>query len=99
MRKVLAKKGIVMPAYTVTTAEARANFSKIANEVNRTGTPVTVFKNSRPWVVIESAAYRDEPNDATRQAMREVEEIAKTGARFETFESLMAALEREDVPG
>jgi hypothetical protein len=49
--------------------------------------------------MLESAEHRDAPNDTTRQAMREVEEIAATGVRFETFESLMAALERDDVPG
>ncbi|MDR2197608.1 MAG: type II toxin-antitoxin system prevent-host-death family antitoxin [Coriobacteriales bacterium] len=87
-----------MPAYTVTTADARANFSRIANEVNKTGVPVTVFKNSRPWVVIEPANRHYEPNDETRAAMREADEIARKGARFNAFEDLMAALEREDVP-
>lgn len=38
--------------YTATVAETRANFSKIASTVNETGKPVTVFKNSKPWVVI-----------------------------------------------
>ena len=88
-----------MPSYTVTTADARANFSRIANEVNRTGIPVTVFKNSRPWVVKEPIAYSSEPNDETRKAMRETEEIVEKGARFDSFADLMEALERENVPG
>ena len=37
---------------TATVAETRANFSKIATTVNETGRPVTVFKNSKPWVLI-----------------------------------------------
>ena len=37
---------------TATVAETRANFSKIANTVNQTGRPVTVFKNSKPWVLV-----------------------------------------------
>lgn len=41
-----------MPAMTATAAEARASFSKIADRVNRTGLPITVFKNSKPWVTI-----------------------------------------------
>ncbi len=41
-----------MDELTATVAETRANFSKIATAVNATGRPVTVFKNSKPWVVI-----------------------------------------------
>ena len=41
-----------MDELTATVAETRANFSKIATTVNKTGRPVTVFKNSKPWVVI-----------------------------------------------
>ena len=41
-----------MAELTATVAETRANFSKIATCVERTGRPVTVFRNSKPWVVI-----------------------------------------------
>ena len=41
-----------MKEMTATVAETRANFSKIANTVNQTGRPVTVFKNSKPWVLV-----------------------------------------------
>lgn len=41
-----------MSELTATVAETRANFSRIAATVNETGRPVTVFRNSRPWVVI-----------------------------------------------
>lgn len=41
-----------MEELTATVAETRANFSKIATTVNATGRPVTVFKNSKPWVLI-----------------------------------------------
>ena len=41
-----------MNEMTATVAETRANFSKIANTVNQTGRPVTVFKNSKPWVLV-----------------------------------------------
>lgn len=33
-------------------AEAKANFSRVTSEVNRTGKPVTILKNNKPWVVI-----------------------------------------------
>jgi len=45
-----------MPAVTMGLAEAKNNFSKVTAEVNRTGRPVTVLKNNRPWVVIQPAA-------------------------------------------
>ncbi|MDO4182726.1 MAG: type II toxin-antitoxin system prevent-host-death family antitoxin [Coriobacteriia bacterium] len=41
-----------MSELTATVAETRANFSKIAAAVNRTKRPVTVLRNSKPWVVI-----------------------------------------------
>lgn len=37
---------------TATAAEARAHFSRIADEVSRSGHTVTIFKNSKPWVTI-----------------------------------------------
>ena len=45
-----------MPAVTMGLAEAKNNFSKVTAEVNRTGRPVTVLKNNRPWVIIQPAA-------------------------------------------
>ena len=44
-----------MAELTATVAEARAHFSKIAATVCATGAPVTVIKNSRPWVTIAPA--------------------------------------------
>lgn len=41
-----------MTALTATAAEARTSFSRIATTVSETGNRVTVFKNSKPWVVI-----------------------------------------------
>ncbi len=46
-----------MATLTATASEARANFSKIANSVIETGQPVTVFKNSKPWVEIVPSGY------------------------------------------
>jgi antitoxin Phd len=39
-------------AVTMGLAEAKTNFSRVTAEVNRTGIPVTVPKNNKPWVVI-----------------------------------------------
>ena len=38
--------------FTVGMADAKTNFSRITANVNRTGIPVTVFKNNKPWVEI-----------------------------------------------
>ena len=45
-------------AVTIGLAEAKNNFSRVTAEVNRTGRPVTVMKNNRPWVTISPAAQR-----------------------------------------
>ena len=42
-------------AITMGLAEAKNNFSRVTAEINRTGRPVTVLKNNRPWVVINPA--------------------------------------------
>lgn len=41
-----------MSEMSVSVADARAQFSKIAAMVNETGESVTVFRNSKPWVKI-----------------------------------------------
>lgn len=41
-----------MSEISVSVADARAQFSKIAAMVNETGESVTVFRNSKPWVKI-----------------------------------------------
>ncbi len=44
-----------MPALTMGLAEAKNNFSRVTAEVNKTGRPVTILKNNKPWVVIQPA--------------------------------------------
>jgi prevent-host-death family protein len=62
--------------YTVGLSEAKANLGKITAEVNRTGNPVTVFKNNKPWVVIYPIhATNVIQNPVTRAAMDEAERI------------------------
>lgn len=51
-----------MAALTMGLAEAKNNFSKVTAEVNRTGRPVTVLKNNKPWVVIQPAAAARDGN-------------------------------------
>lgn len=54
-----------MPALTMGLAEAKNNFSRVTAEVNKTGKPLTIMKNNRPWVVIQPA-----------QGVREVADVA-----------------------
>ena len=53
-----------MAALTLGLAEAKNNFSKVTAEVNRTGRPVTVLKNNKPWVVIQPASAASNIVDA-----------------------------------
>lgn len=45
--------------FTVSASEARANFSKLGEQVAKTGKPITVFKNSKPWLIIAPAQNSD----------------------------------------
>jgi len=83
---------------TVTAADARAQFSRIAEEVSRTGSVVTVFKNSRPWVEIRPVGLsEDTASNSTRQALREVADLKVAGARFSSFTDMMSELDARSV--
>ena len=51
-----------MNATTIGLAEAKKNFSRATAEVSRTGKPVTVLRNNRPWVTISPAAGIAKPD-------------------------------------
>lgn len=51
-----------MNATTNGLAETKNNFSRVTAEVNRTGRPVTVLRNNRPWVTISPAAGIAKPD-------------------------------------
>ncbi|MBE6470113.1 MAG: type II toxin-antitoxin system Phd/YefM family antitoxin [Coriobacteriaceae bacterium] len=62
-----------MAAFTIGLAEAKKNFSKLTSEVNRTGKPVTVLKNNKPWVIICPASMAGViQEDAVVDVMEEV---------------------------
>ncbi|MEG0619516.1 MAG: hypothetical protein RR477_00105 [Raoultibacter sp.] len=81
---------------TVTVAEARAHFSKIGSAVNATGESVTVFRNSKPWLIIAPVEEKA-PNVETRKAMMEADELLSNPERqrFSSFEDMMDELKRE----
>ncbi|MDR2108169.1 MAG: type II toxin-antitoxin system Phd/YefM family antitoxin [Coriobacteriales bacterium] len=59
-----------MAPLTVSASEARANFSKLGEEIVRTGKPATVFKNSKPWLVISPVTQQPLSSDNATQAGR-----------------------------
>ena len=54
-----------MNATTIGLAEAKNNFSRVTAEVNRTGKPVSVLRDNRPWVTITPAAGIAKPDMVT----------------------------------
>ena len=55
-----------MTVTAITANEAQAQFSKIATEVCKTGQPVTIFKDSKPWVeIVPSNANEKAHNSKT----------------------------------
>ena len=70
-----------MATLTMGLAEAKTNFSRLTAEVNRTGRPVTVLKNNKPWVVIQPVGVEASILDVAVDFMDEYsdvfEELAK----------------------
>ena len=70
-----------MAMLTMGLAEAKTNFSRLTAEVNRTGRPVTVLKNNKPWVVIQPVGVEASTLDVAVDFMDEYsdvfEELAK----------------------
>jgi len=56
--------------YTVTASEARANFSKLGEEIALTGKTVTVFKNSKPWLVMAPAQKNRKAETLSSEEMK-----------------------------
>lgn len=87
-----------MAALTATAAEARTSFSRIASAVCESGQQVTVFRNSKPWVVIAPAECESAENIELvrsgildgRQAIADGEGIEGTQALRDAVNSLRA---------
>jgi antitoxin Phd len=80
-----------MAPLTVSASEARANFSKLGEEIVRTGKPVTVFKNSKPWLVITRAEAEKSKrvvgvDELKAQALQIAAEVDRE--YFDVFEAL-----------
>lgn len=70
-----------MATLTMGLAEAKNNFSRVTAEVNRTGRPVTILKNNKPWVVIEPAQGSHDAVDVAVDFMDEYADVFKELAK------------------
>ena len=70
-----------MPALTMGLAEAKNNFSRVTAEVNKTGKPLTIMKNNRPWVVIQPAQGVREVSDVAVDFMDEYADVLQELAK------------------
>lgn len=80
---------------TIGLTEAKANLGKITEEVNKTGVPVTIFKNNKPLVVMYPAASTGTSNAETLTAIQESQSLLSANSRFSSFEDMMDKLRRE----
>lgn len=56
-------------------AEAKNNFSRVTAEVNKTGKPVTILKNNKPWVVIQPVQKSVSATDVAIDFMNEYADV------------------------
>ena len=66
-----------MSALTMGLAEVKNNFSRVTAEVNRTGRPVTVLKNNKPWVIIPPVSNSQSPLDVAVDFMEESSDVCE----------------------
>jgi prevent-host-death family protein len=74
-------------AYTMGLTEAKNKFNALAEEVNRTGTAVTVYKRNKPFVTIIPAGTLTF-NDETLQAIEDLRDAPVYRDAGELFEAL-----------
>ena len=91
-----------MATLTATASEARANFSQIASGVFETGQPVTVFKNSKPWVEIVPSGFLenaseedDEYIERVASAVRKSKQEFAQGKSYKGSEALLEMLKEK----
>ena len=70
-----------MATLTMGLAEAKTHLSRLTAEVNRTGKPVTVLKNNKPWVVIQPVGTDASTLDIAVDFMDEYSDVFKELAK------------------
>lgn len=82
---------------TIGMAEAKTNFSRITADANRTGMPITVFKNNKPWVEIRPLSTPDDFSILPKDTLKAIDETETMLAdpnhiTYKTANSVFAAL-------
>jgi PHD/YefM family antitoxin component YafN of YafNO toxin-antitoxin module len=89
----MSVKETSMSMLTVSASKARAEFSRLGEQIARTGQPVTVFKNSKPWLVISPAAQPE--TGAQMQTVLDKPKEAALTADEQEMVRLAAAIDEE----
>ena len=69
-----------MTVTAITANEAQTQFSKIATEVCKTGQPVTIFKDSKPWVEIVPSNANEKASSAKMPSSKISVDVSKSTA-------------------
>lgn len=70
-----------MTTLTMGLAEVKSNFSRVTAEVHRSGRPVTVLKNNKPWVVIQPLSTCTSASDVAVDFMDEYADVFRELAK------------------
>ena len=71
-----APSAAAMTATAITVNEAQTQFSKIATEVYKTGQPVTIFKDSKPWVEIVPSNANEKAHNSKTSTKASISKIS-----------------------
>lgn len=85
-----------MAHLTIGVTDARANFNKLTNEVAKTGQPVTIYKNNKPFVVVSPASYCGITNAETIDALEQSDQLIHDEQHqfYGSVEDFMDALDK-----
>ena len=84
-----------MTATAITANEAQTQFSKIATEVYKTGQPVTIFKDSKPWVEIVPSNANEKASSAKMPSSKISVDASNSAEDNSAYIEALAAALRE----
>ena len=84
-----------MTATAITVNEAQTQFSKIATEVCKTGQPVTIFKDSKPWVEIVPSNANEKASSAKMPSSKISVDASNSAEDNSAYIEALAAALRE----
>ena len=90
-----APSAAAMTATAITVNEAQTQFSKIATEVCKTGQPVTIFKDSKPWVEIVPSNANEKASSAKMPSSKISVDASNSAEDNSAYIEALAAALRE----